>query len=54
MVFQPKIRKKYMYTTESWEVWGTIFFNIKSQIGKTDIERARCAVGTPLYFKEFL
>ncbi len=33
---------------------GVQFLYIKSQIGKTDIERARCAVGTPLHFKEFL
>ena len=33
---------------------GVQFLYIKSQIGKTDIERARCAVGTPLHFKKFL
>jgi len=38
-------RKKYMYTTWSWEVWGTIsLYKIPN----------RCAVGTPLHFKKFL
>ena len=34
-----------MYTTGSWEVWGTIsLYKIPN----------RCAVGTPLHFKKFL